>query len=130
MTITKDNAKQWLPLVQALIEGKTVQYRHHADRWSDAEWVNPGELDASEYRIKPEPVLRPWRWDEVPKVFVMKRNGYHCVAAKCDDRTGLDMLGYIDGTSKISLHDACHGKWLRVAEDGTEHPCGILESNP
>ena len=48
------NAKDYLPLVQALIEGKTVQYRLLGEKWSTG-----GDVDFSlppdQYRIKPEP---------------------------------------------------------------------------
>lgn len=48
------NAKDYLPLVQALIEGKTVQYRLLGEEWSTG-----GDVDFSlppdQYRIKPEP---------------------------------------------------------------------------
>lgn len=50
--MNRDNAKDFLPLVHALAEGKTIQYKRDS-------WVDAGELDtiyhvASEYRIKPE----------------------------------------------------------------------------
>lgn len=48
------NAKHYLPLVQALVEGKTVQYRLLGEKWSTG-----GDVDFSlppdQYRIKPEP---------------------------------------------------------------------------
>lgn len=48
------NAKDYLPLVQALVEGKTVQYRLLGEKWSTG-----GDVDFSlppdQYRIKPEP---------------------------------------------------------------------------
>ncbi len=52
--MTKDNAQDFLPLVQALAEGKTVQYRLLGEKWSTG-----GDVDFSlppdQYRIKPEP---------------------------------------------------------------------------
>lgn len=51
--MNKDNAKDYLPLVQALAEGKTVQLSDGRGGWIE------GEIEfhypASEYRIKPEP---------------------------------------------------------------------------
>lgn len=56
--MNKENAKEYLPLVQALAEGKTIQVRITR---SPEEWVderNPSlELDPSYYRIKPSFVL-------------------------------------------------------------------------
>lgn len=52
--MNKFNAKDYLPLVQALVEGKTVQYRLLGEKWSTG-----GDVDFSlppdQYRIKPEP---------------------------------------------------------------------------
>jgi len=50
----KNNAKDYLPFVQALADGKTIQHL------SDGEWIDLSQVlfcneDASEYRIKPEP---------------------------------------------------------------------------
>lgn len=55
--MNKFNAKYYLPLVQALADGKTVQYRAHPQEpWADMEEPNflrkPGC-----YRIKPEPLV-------------------------------------------------------------------------
>ncbi len=53
--MTKDNAKDYLPLVQALVDGKTLQLKFKNDtKWSecgDVSFSYPAEL----YRIKPEP---------------------------------------------------------------------------
>lgn len=57
--MNRENAKDYLPLVQALADGKVIQEYRHVDigkqAWRDC--VNP-EFDrypASNYRIKPEP---------------------------------------------------------------------------
>lgn len=53
----KDNARDYLPLVQALAEGKTIQYK----TIMPPEWVDIDSHDvdfvlgAERYRIKPEP---------------------------------------------------------------------------
>lgn len=61
--MTKENAKDFLPLVQALAEGKTIQLAS-GNHWYD---VNPDfTCPPSKYRIKPDPKLRPWKPDEVP----------------------------------------------------------------
>jgi len=58
--MTKDNAAQFLPLVQALAEGKTIQFNSGTSdnpQWGDVEDLyfdgNPDD-----YRVKPEP--REW----------------------------------------------------------------------
>lgn len=54
--MNKDNARDFLPLVKALAEGKTIQYRHDGgwedvDLFGGVDFDNPPEC----YRIKPEP---------------------------------------------------------------------------
>lgn len=55
--MNKNNAKDFLPLVQALAQGKEIQMRNCHDQWQDSvelELCYP----ASRYRVKPEP--RHW----------------------------------------------------------------------
>jgi len=52
--MNKDNARDYLPLVQALAEGKTIQLFSDGDGWEDVRspsFDKPAKL----YRIKPEP---------------------------------------------------------------------------
>lgn len=51
--MNKDNAKDYLPLVQALAEGKTIQWRFLGE-WKDLSVMDLTQ-DPSTYRIKPEP---------------------------------------------------------------------------
>lgn len=53
--MNKDNAREYLPLVQALAEGKTIQISLDGSRWQDTLDASFNH-DASMYRIKPEPV--------------------------------------------------------------------------
>lgn len=48
------NAKDYLPLVQALAEGKTIQTKGHGLTWSDVSEFN-SDYEPDCYRIKPEP---------------------------------------------------------------------------
>lgn len=51
--MNKETAKDFLPLVQALAEGKTIQY-FDGESWNDAaSLLLAGE--PKDYRIKPEP---------------------------------------------------------------------------
>ena len=52
--ITASNAKDYLPLLQALIEGKTLQLRV-CDNWLDCKDGVDFTCAPSDYRIKPEP---------------------------------------------------------------------------
>ena len=71
--MTREEAKELLPIIQAFAEGKTLQYRVNEENneWKDID--NPAFNDfSSEYRIKPEPKYRPFRtkeecWNEMHK---------------------------------------------------------------
>lgn len=59
--MNKENAKDFLPLVQALANGKTIQGNHKIDGWSDLENVKFDDNNTSNYRVKPEPVKQWYR---------------------------------------------------------------------
>lgn len=56
MIITRENAKLWLPLMQALADGKTIQMLS-VNQWKDVDEVQFLK-PVDHYRIKPEP--RRW----------------------------------------------------------------------
>lgn len=68
--MTRKEAKELLPIIQAWVEGKTIQYKLKGG-WQDMD--NPSFNDLpSEYRIKPEPKYRPFKtkeecWNEMLK---------------------------------------------------------------
>ena len=53
--MNKHNAKEFLPIIQALADNKTIQYQIGHGLWHDVEWVDTIEGYSSDYRIKPEP---------------------------------------------------------------------------
>lgn len=75
--MTKQEAKELLPIIQAFAEGKTIQYCRNKDgiqQWVDVpsdETVNFSDY-TSKYRIKPESKYRPFKnadecWQEMLK---------------------------------------------------------------
>ena len=69
--MTKEDIKKFMPLMQAMLEGKTIQ--RHLD---DMGWVYTNKIfvgdGVSLYRIKPEPKYRPFNnaeecWAEMQK---------------------------------------------------------------
>jgi len=63
--MNKNNAAQFLPLVQALADGKILQYAPDGSTWSDAK--SPAFINQPEkYRIKPEP-REFWIWRDGPQ---------------------------------------------------------------
>ena len=68
--MTREEAKELLPIIQAWAEGKNIQFL------SDGEWHDINQADFTcypdKYRIKPEPKYRPFKtqeecWNEMLK---------------------------------------------------------------
>ena len=61
--MTKENAHEYLPFVQALAEGKEIEVFN-----SDGEWASIVNLNFNatpeRYRIKPEKKIVPFTWDD------------------------------------------------------------------
>ena len=70
--MTKEDIKKFMPLMQAMLEGKTIQYNYNRiGNWVDVEEIYTGSK-VSNYRIKPEPKYRPFKdadecWAEMQK---------------------------------------------------------------
>ena len=67
--MTREEAKEMLPIIKAFAEGKTIQLFTNGI-WEGAE--NPSFEELSRYRIKPEPKYRPFKsqeecWNEMLK---------------------------------------------------------------
>lgn len=67
--MTREEAKELLPIIQAFADGKTIQVWYN-DTWQDEEYPSFGELNL--FRIKPEPKYRPFKtkeecWQEMQK---------------------------------------------------------------
>ena len=68
--MTREEAKELLPIMQAFAEGKTIEYRGIGGAWKVAN--TPTWSSCLFYRIKPEPKYRPFRnveecWQEMQK---------------------------------------------------------------
>lgn len=86
--MTREEAKELLPIMQAYAEGKTIQFL------DGGKWLDLYESDfyksPERYRIKPEPKYRPFKtqeecWNEMQKHqpfgwLKSKKNGrFHCI---------------------------------------------------
>ena len=90
--MTREEAKELLPIIQAWAEGKNIQFL------SDGEWHDINQADFTcypdKYRIKPEPKYRPFKtqeecWNEMLKHqpfgwLKSKMNGrFSCIGEVC-----------------------------------------------
>jgi hypothetical protein len=65
-SMTEETLRKHLPMMNAWVEGKTIQYFHNDD-WFDCLIIPSWDM-ASVYRIKPTPSLVPWTQEDVPPV--------------------------------------------------------------
>ena len=73
-TMTREQAKELLPIIQSYAEGEIIQYKNFLDEWED---IKENERLSficlpSDYRIKPDPKYRPFKsqeecWNEMLK---------------------------------------------------------------
>ena len=68
--MTREEVKELLPLMQAFVEGKTIQYLSLDGIWIDCDV--PSFTETIKYRIKPESKYRPFKntaecWEEMKK---------------------------------------------------------------
>ena len=68
--MTREEAKELLPIIQAFAKGKTIECKNLFGSWAEAKC--PSWSNNFEYRIKPEPKYRPFKsqeecWNEMMK---------------------------------------------------------------
>ena len=70
--MTREEAKELLPIIQAFAEGKKIQFRCKTGEWLNILSEFDFTLSPDDYRIKPEPKYRPFKtqgecWNEMLK---------------------------------------------------------------
>ena len=63
--MNKIEAKEFLPMVKALADGKIIQIKDKYDEWKDLKAPSFCE-EVCNYRIKPEPKLVPFTFEDNP----------------------------------------------------------------
>lgn len=109
----KKNLKIVMPILQAIVEGKTIQHRTINKEWLD---TCVGSLDHivtyyKDYRIKPEPTYRPFAnaeecWQEMQEhqpFGWLKTIGVRTHFAECKSIGELVMIG-LENTPHIYEH--------------------------
>ena len=97
--MTREEAKEWLPIIQAWAEGKPIQYQINPGSWvtdinKDLYTSNP----PSNYRVKPEPNYRPFKNQEECWNEMMKHQPFGWVK-----EINSEMLYLINGISNMSI---------------------------
>ena len=96
--MTKEDIKKFMPLMQAMLEGKTIQ--RHLD---DMGWVYTNKIfvgdGVSLYRIKPEPEYRPFKTKEECWNEMLKHQPFGWVKSK--DKGYFHLIGLVQFESEF-----------------------------
>jgi len=124
--MTKEEAKQWIPILQAYSEGKEIEMKASNDVWIGQRIWHFGSL-VSDYRIKPTPTFRPWKPEEVPIQAMFRKKGHN----GWSHLLGMDgaFLQFCCGSSNmyVGLGTAFEEAEYSTDFGKTWQPCGILE---
>lgn len=107
--MTREEAKELLPIIQAWSEGKTIQFQTDSKSWSDITKDLYPCNHPSLYRIKPEPKYRPFKnqeecWNEMlkhqPFGFIINKysNDYCGVYRVFKDEKGISRITFISNS--------------------------------
>lgn len=125
--MTKEQAKQLLPLIQAYSEGKIIQIYEDGKKWTD---LNSPNFDGvpEHYRIKPEPpkpTYRPWTSEEVPVGAAIREiKGKVRAIITIVNENGV----ILSGLYQSLCHFSCMYEEFECSTDfgKTWQPCGVL----
>lgn len=94
--MNRQQAKELLPIVQAFVEGKTIEFRTNSiSKW--IETTTPKFDLLHEYRIKPEPKYRPFRTKEECWNEMLKHQPFGWVKHTSSNEYFYSILEVIDG---------------------------------
>jgi len=128
--MTRERAKELLPVIQAYAEGKEVEWKS-TQGWKFT--PDPCLTDAIEYRIKPEPKLRPWKREEVPVSALMRTKtafigcDYPRVILGTTSRGTVQFPGDDNVIRSDDLQECFDLREHSIDGGKTWLPCGVLE---
>lgn len=79
--MTREQAKELLPIIQAFAEGKTIEYSYDGEHWESTD-APSWDCDVM-FRIKPEPKYRPFETKEECWNEMLKHQPFGWVTDKC-----------------------------------------------
>lgn len=125
--MTREEAKELLPIIQAWTEGKNIQFKNTFGAWIDI--PNNGKVCfdecLTEFRIKPEPKYRPFKTQEECWQEMLKHQPFGWVRSTISDN--LYLIEYISDDIDYNRTFAFYNEafeWVKFA-DGT--PFGVME---
>ena len=126
--MTREEAKEMLPIIQAWADGKIIQVREKG-RWVEL-CIDDFTRSPDMYRIKPEPKYRPFKnqeecWHEMlkhqPFGWIYRKNDscYYCIISVDEDKIELspDMYPHSETTPKEYYLENSYVDFATALED-------------
>lgn len=111
--MTREQAKEILPIFKAFAEGKTIQILNEG-KWCDL-YDTDFKSPINKYRIKPEPKYRPFKnqeecWEEMHKHpdfgwLYYKDKGYYANISAIGDRVGMSGQKFAEAYNSYTFTD-------------------------
>ena len=104
--MTREEAKELLPIMQAFADGKTIQiYDDEEEKWIDITFEDLYfNCIPSYYRIKPEPKYRPFKTKEECWNEMLKHQPFGWITSKkTDNYVFIDYVGELNSCVCISF---------------------------
>ena len=141
--MTREEAKELLPIMQAFVDGKKIEYSNDGEDWIETE--TPTWDTDYVYRINPESMYRPFKtqeecWNEMlkhqPFGWIYNKNDscYYCIISVDEDKIELspEMQPHSETTIKEYYMENSYIDFVTALEDyeytfadGT--PFGMIE---
>ncbi len=128
--MNRQQAKDMLPIIQALAEGKHIQLKDRIGNWMDIDFINVELCNPNVYRIKPDPKYRPFKdaeecWQEMQKHqpfgWIKDKEDGHYTLITAINKTDVDQIALNGNTGWLF----CSISKFYTFADGT--PFGINE---
>ena len=142
--MTREKAKELLPIIKAFAEGKIVQIKDKTGNWNDL-YEPCWNYSPDKYRIKPEPKYRPFKsqeecWNEMLKhqpfgwIYSKNDSCYYCIISVDEDKIELspEMQPHSETTIKEYYMENSYVGFVTALEDyeytfADGIPFGIME---
>lgn len=124
--MTKERAKELLPIITAFAEGKEIEGQYGDEKY----WISaqqPLWNENVKYRIKPTPTYRPWKPEEVPVGAILRSKVTGVNAKWLIVYCALEGISVGSGNT-VFMHETIFERYEHSTDNGkTWHPCGIQE---
>ena len=124
--MTREEAKELIPIIQAFVAGKQIQDSIDCVRWFDTDEINlEYEGQKIKHRIKPEPKYRPFKSQEECWQEMLKHQPFGWVRSTMSDN--LYLIEYISDDIYYNRTFASYNEAFELAKFADGTPFGVME---